>query len=63
MSKHAIVNENNSLDREFLLHHIRANVINGAAEQVFKDFNSDRLTFSQCRLAVLVDSQLMSWFG
>jgi hypothetical protein len=62
ISKHAIATENNSLDRELLLFHVGADVTSGFTEQVFKDFNSDRLTFSQFRRAVLMDSQLMSWF-
>ncbi|RKP23053.1 hypothetical protein SYNPS1DRAFT_31254 [Syncephalis pseudoplumigaleata] len=37
-------------------------IVDSFVNQVYKEFDSDRLSFAEFRRAVLADSQLMSWF-
>ncbi|KAI8055220.1 hypothetical protein BDF22DRAFT_675958 [Syncephalis plumigaleata] len=44
------------------LHSFTQEIVDSFVNQVYKEFNSDRLSRTDFRRAVLADSQLMSWF-
>ncbi|RKP07005.1 hypothetical protein THASP1DRAFT_17708, partial [Thamnocephalis sphaerospora] len=62
VTKRPISSEGAVSGKQPALHTITQDVVDGFVNQVFKDFESDRLSFPDFRRAVLADSQLMSWF-